>query len=216
MTIHTIQKILSLLILVQPVCAIVLGLLCWRCPPKGPTWAFGYRSRRARASDMSWQFAQRFSGALWFCLGLILLITALVICGKLPGQDLEASVRTAILCALTEGGCILLSMIPTEILLLKKFDRFGRPRGSSPPPAQPPRQEYEPTGQVELPPQAYDENSGYGFQEDYPQNGFFPDEYPQNEFYSDAYSQDGYPQNGFFPDDPFQGSDPTGEQPREP
>ena len=46
-------NILRVLLLVIPACATVLGYVCWRCPPKGPTWAFGFRSRRARASDES-------------------------------------------------------------------------------------------------------------------------------------------------------------------
>ena len=46
----TVWRILSFLILLTPVLTLILGLICWRYPPKGPTWALGYRSRRARAS----------------------------------------------------------------------------------------------------------------------------------------------------------------------
>ena len=50
----TVWRILSFLILLTPVLTLILGLICWRYPPKGPTWALGYRSRRARASREAW------------------------------------------------------------------------------------------------------------------------------------------------------------------
>ena len=76
----TVWKILSFLILLTPVVTFVLGLICWRYPPKGPTWLLGYRSRRARASEASWQFAQNMAGQIWFCLGLVLTIASSVVC----------------------------------------------------------------------------------------------------------------------------------------
>lgn len=175
MTIQTIQKLLGLLILTQPVCAIVLGLLCWRCPPKGPTWAFGYRSRRARASDQSWQFAQGFAGRLWLCLGLVLLIPALVVSMGLGGKNLEDSVGAALTWTLIQAGCLLLSMIPTEIILLRKFDYYGRLRGTTSPPA--PVREYESTGRVELPEDVSYEDTPLT-PDGYPVGGFFPEELP--------------------------------------
>lgn len=143
-------KLLSLLLLAIPMCTLILGLLCWRCPPKGPTWAFGYRSRRARASDESWRFAQNLAGQIWFWMGLGLLIVALFVCISLRKMDMEAAVHTAMVWAIVQCVCLLLSMIPTEVLLLRRFDRFGRVSGTVAPP-QPQTTEYEPTGRYDIP-----------------------------------------------------------------
>lgn len=67
----TVWRIFSFLILVTPLFCLILGLICWRYPPKGPTWLLGYRSRRARASQEAWQFAQNVAGQIWFGLGLV-------------------------------------------------------------------------------------------------------------------------------------------------
>ncbi len=48
----TVWRILSFLILLTPVLTLILGLICWRYPPKkGPVGVGGYRSRRAQASQ---------------------------------------------------------------------------------------------------------------------------------------------------------------------
>ena len=76
----TVWRILSFLILLTPVLTLILGLICWRYPPKGPTWALGYRSRRARASREAWQFAQNVAGQIWLCLGLTLTVVFAIVC----------------------------------------------------------------------------------------------------------------------------------------
>lgn len=124
----TLWKIYTFLMLAVPSGAFLLGLLCWRFPPAGPTWALGYRSRRARASDESWIYAQTVAGRIWFCLGLLLIIIAIPAAGKLRDLGLEDMTYRAIRLILIEDLLIFLSLIPTEFLLLKKFDRFGRPR----------------------------------------------------------------------------------------
>lgn len=123
-----IWKILSVLLLTAPAATFLLGLLCWRYPPQGPTWAFGYRSRRARASDASWLYAQAMAGRIWFCLGLVLLLIYMPRLSGLKELALEEQIRTVVSCVIVQDVLILLSMVPTEILLLKNFDRFGRPR----------------------------------------------------------------------------------------
>ena len=128
----TIWKLLSILLLVSPLATLILGLLCWRFPPKGPTWAFGYRSRRARASDESWQFAQRLAGRIWSCLGLVLVICALFACNAMPDLLLEDQVRRTLTWLAVQILCLVLATCAVELVLLRKFDRFGRPKHSNP------------------------------------------------------------------------------------
>ena len=114
----TVWRILSFLILLTPVLTLILGLICWRYPPKGPTWALGYRSRRARASREAWQFAQNVAGPSWLCL---------------RNRGVETLCQAALICIIVEDLLVFASMVPTEVLLTRRFDRLGRWRE----PAQP-------------------------------------------------------------------------------
>lgn len=124
----TIWKIFSFLILAVPAATFILGLICWRYPPQGPTWALGYRSRRARASDASWLEAQSIAGRIWFCLGLLLVVIGLPVCSSLRDLPVESMTGKAIRFILTQDLLLALSLIPTEVLLWRKYDRFGRLR----------------------------------------------------------------------------------------
>ena len=126
----TVWKILSFLILLTPVVTFVLGLICWRYPPKGPTWLLGYRSRRARASEASWQFAQNMAGQIWFCLGLVLTIASSVVRICIRSQDVEPMCQTALIFLIVQVFLVFLSIIPTEVQLNRQFDRLGRWRSS--------------------------------------------------------------------------------------
>lgn len=145
---------MTLLCILVPVWAVALGGLCWCCPPQGPTWAFGYRSRRARASDASWLFAQDMAGKIWTCLGILMLAGTLLYLKPLQDASYEALFKRALILIVGQNICIFLSLLPVEFQLIRLFDRFGRRRGvTEPEPAAPPAQEFEPTAPLELPPQ---------------------------------------------------------------
>lgn len=123
-----IWKILSILSLIVPLAAIFLGLICWRYPPQGPNWLLGFRSRRARAGDESWRFAQQWAGKLWFLLGLVLLFVSLLVCGGQADASVEANVKSCFILIVVQAVCLALSALGLEGVLLYRFDRFGRPK----------------------------------------------------------------------------------------
>lgn len=147
-----ILKLMYLLLLAVPVAAVILGFLCWRCPPKGPTWAYGYRSRRARASTESWLFAQNLAGQIWYFLGLIMLVGSFVVLKKLDMEQIERSFSKAAVLVVVQLVLVCLCQLPTEFLLLRRFNRFGQDRTEEEQP-EPEEQEteYEDTAQYELP-----------------------------------------------------------------
>ena len=119
---------ISIAILLPSVVMLVMGLLSWRCPPKGVCWYFGYRSRRARASDEVWAYAQRLVGLLWTIAGGGLTLAGLILCYVLLGKD---DVRRCLSAAsfLGVAAVIVLGIIlAAEIVLHVKFDRFGNRR----------------------------------------------------------------------------------------
>ena len=126
----TVWRIFSFLILVTPLFCLILGLICWRYPPKGPTWLLGYRSRRARASQEAWQFAQNVAGQIWFGLGLVQTVVFAWVCLGMQTWSVEAQCPAALISSLVEDVLVLLSMIPTEVLLVRRFGRRSASRPS--------------------------------------------------------------------------------------
>lgn len=124
----TVWRIFSFLILVTPLFCLILGLICWRYPPKGPTWLLGYRSRRARASQEAWQFAQNVAGQIWFGLGLVQTVVFAWVCLGMQTWSVEAQCQAALISILVEDVLVLLSMIPTEVLLVRRFGRRSASR----------------------------------------------------------------------------------------
>ena len=126
----TVWRIFSFLILVTPLFCLILGLICWRYPPKGPTWLLGYRSRRARASQEAWQFAQNVAGQIWFGLGLVQTVVFAWVCLGMQTWSVEAQCQAALISILVEDVLVLLSMIPTEVMLVRRFGRRSASRPS--------------------------------------------------------------------------------------
>lgn len=123
-------KVFSVLSMVVPVCATILGLICWRYPPKGPNWALGFRSRRARASDASWAFAQNLAGKIWFILGLVLLLVSLVVIGAQSNNSIEAAIKVFLILLFVQVLCLAAVAVAVDLVLMKRFDRFGKLHGA--------------------------------------------------------------------------------------
>lgn len=191
-----IWKTISVLALIVPMAMVALGLICWRCPPKGPNWLLGFRSRRARASDEVWAFAQDLAGKIWFCLGLSLLFAALLVCQSQRDVYLEESVWTYLWLIAVQIFTLVAASIGINIVLICKFDRFGRRR--------------QPADEQEEVPLA---DAGYETRYDEPNDPWdeFDDAMPveacdDDAYDEDAYDEDAYPDDGW-EDDIGQGED---------
>ncbi len=163
-------KILTLLTLATPLAMVILGLICWRFPPGGPNWILGFRSRRARAGDASWKFAQCWAGRLWFLLGLGWLVAVLFVSKNQYELPIEASLPVYLNMVGLQLGCLIAVILGMNLALLIRFDRFGRVRTKkerkkkkAPQEALPLEDEYE-----QLPEYAEGESADYG--EEYPED----------------------------------------------
>lgn len=126
-----IWKLMCLLMLLVPLALLALGLIGRKCPPQGPNWTLGYRSRRARASDEAWLFAQAYVGRIWFWMGSVLLVVALILGLILRGRSMETICRAAAICIGVQDLCVLGAVISTEAALNRRYDRYGDPRVST-------------------------------------------------------------------------------------
>ena len=115
-----------LMIINSMVSVIMLGFgILWKNhPPKNINWIYGYRTSMSMKNNETWKFAHmhnakvwRWSGATWLMISMIFMV--------LFKDDYEI-VSTWI----NLGGVIiiLLSLIPTEIALRKRFDKNGNLR----------------------------------------------------------------------------------------
>lgn len=114
--------------LLVPVIMLFLGRRFQTKPPKTINGVYGYRTARSIKSQQTWDFAHRYCGKLWFCLGLVLLPVS--ICATLPslGKDVNA---IGLWCVVVEGIQLVVligSIFPVERALKNNFDDFGRKR----------------------------------------------------------------------------------------
>ena len=69
------------------------------------------------------------AGQIWFCLGLVQTVVFAWVCLGMQNWGVEAQCKAALISILIEDVLVLLSMVPTEVLLAR---RFGRQRASRP------------------------------------------------------------------------------------
>lgn len=104
-----------------PILMISFGVLWQRHIPKSINWIYGYRSIRAMKNDSTWKFAHLYQAKVWRWSGSILLIFTLIF-----SLNFTKSYKEIPSCIFyTELGIMILTIIPTEIALRRKFDKEG-------------------------------------------------------------------------------------------
>lgn len=100
---------------------IFFGGLWKNHPPAGINWVYGYRSSMSMKNKETWDFAHKHNAKVWRWVGRIWLIISTIIM-LLFKKNYEI---TFIWITRIGIGVLILSMIPTEIALRKKFDKEG-------------------------------------------------------------------------------------------
>ena len=113
--------------LAPPLFLIMCGLLFRIGLPRKVNWFAGYRTPMACKNQDTWAFAHRFVGGIWIVFGLAWVGLAAVAV-ILVDRDTFTPEHIALWTVLVILGSILISMIPTEIALRKKFDKNGELR----------------------------------------------------------------------------------------
>lgn len=111
--------------LLFPAIMIVMGKIFLKTAPKEINYIFGYRTNMSMKNRDTWEFAHKFCGKIWYCVGLAMLpisvIPLLFVIGK--GEDIIGTVG-GIICMIGVA-VIIASIFPTEIALRKNFDKDG-------------------------------------------------------------------------------------------
>lgn len=111
--------------LLIPAIMITFGLVFKRSAPKEINYIFGYRTDMSMKNKDTWEFAHKYIGKLWFCLGLLLIpITVIPMLFVVGGS--EGVVGTVGLVVNFVNVIVLIApIIPTERALNKTFDKDG-------------------------------------------------------------------------------------------
>lgn len=107
-----------------PIVMIVFGFLWKKHPPKNRNWVYGYRTHMSMKSDQAWNFAHAHNAKTWRISGVTWLVISIFIM-ILFKEDFEKVSEWISWIGLS---IMLLSLIPTEVALRKKFDENGRLR----------------------------------------------------------------------------------------
>ena len=104
-----------------PVAMILFGLLWKEHPPKSINVIYGYRTSMSMKNDKTWKFAHLYLAKIWFWSGIILLAFSTMFM-LFFRKDYERIPGWIILIEIT---IMILSIIPTELALLRRFNKNG-------------------------------------------------------------------------------------------
>lgn len=110
-----------------PITMILFGWVMKKHTPKKINYIFGYRTTMSMKNENTWKFAHEHCGSLWFKWGLILAaISAVVTVFMLIFRnDRELNEKIGLFSCLYQIAALLISNIPTEIALRRRFDKDG-------------------------------------------------------------------------------------------
>lgn len=108
--------------MIVPFCMLGIGFLWIKHPPTSPNWIYGYRTKRSMENQITWDLAQSYQAKIWRWTGGGLLILA-IICFMMYGRLAESTLDWFVY---LEVAIMLVSLLPTEIVLRRKFDENGK------------------------------------------------------------------------------------------
>lgn len=94
-------------------------------PPKNINPIYGYRTMMSMKNENTWIFAHKYIGRIWAVAGKIMLFGTLAVMILVSKRSEDTITNAAIVLLLIQTAVIVLSIIPTEIALRKKFDKYG-------------------------------------------------------------------------------------------
>ncbi len=111
--------------LLLPFTMIGFGKYFLKTAPKNINTVFGYRTSMSMKNKDTWIFAHKYCGKIWFISGLIMLpLSVIVMMFVFGGLENVVGTVGAVLCGI-QFIPIIISIILTEKVLNKTFDKNG-------------------------------------------------------------------------------------------
>lgn len=116
--------------LLIPITMISFGHSFEKKPPKiaRSKFAFGYRTIMSMKNEETWEYAHRFFGKLWFRFGIAVGLISIIVLFFFIGKDKDTVGFAGMIICYVQLVAMLLPVIPTELALRRRFDKYGNRR----------------------------------------------------------------------------------------
>ncbi len=113
--------------LLTPLVMIIYGRVFEKKPPKiaRSKFAFGYRTVMSMRNEETWEYAHRFFGKLWFRFGIAVGLISIIVLFFFIGKDKDTVGFAGMIICYVQLVAMLLPVIPTELALRRRFDKYG-------------------------------------------------------------------------------------------
>ncbi len=110
---------------IPPIVFIYFGHRFRSCPPKNISNTFGYRTRMSSINSDTWEFSHRLLGKIWIFVGVGLFLLSSILMINLFNEDFQRVGVLGGILSCCQIIIILLSCIPVECALRRRFDSKG-------------------------------------------------------------------------------------------
>ena len=125
----TIAKVLIIIcMLIGPVLLLLFGLKYRKSPSMLPNHNSGFRTYFGMGSKAAWDYTQRLAGALFFYLGIGLLVIDLLVFIIFLGQDDVDFAFAGMICMIVQAVLAVAAWATVSILAAVHFDKNGKPK----------------------------------------------------------------------------------------
>lgn len=107
--------------LLVPFTMLIAGRMMWKHCPKHINGVVGYRTRRSMKNIETWKFAHDYCGQLWWKIGLWMIIPSVLVHVPFYHSDEDAIGNVSLILVIIQCIVLVLSILPTEHALKKKF-----------------------------------------------------------------------------------------------
>ena len=114
--------------LIVPLSMLLFGVLMLRRPPKEIGGLFGYRTRRSMKNQQTWDFAHHLCGKIWTIVGAVMLVVCTLVQILFLRIDPDRLTSLTEILSYAQIAVLLLSILPVERALKKRFDDNGDPK----------------------------------------------------------------------------------------
>lgn len=113
--------------LLIPLVMIIYGRVFEKKPPQiaRSKFAFGYRTVMSMRNEETWEYAHRFFGKLWFRFGIAVGLISIIVLFFFIGKDKDTVGFAGMIICYVQLVAMLLPVIPTELALRRRFDKYG-------------------------------------------------------------------------------------------
>ena len=97
-------------------------------PPDQINGIYGYRTKRSMKNMDTWKFAHDYCGKLWQRTGWIMFAVSVIPLLLFCGKEIQTVSKLGLTLCMLQCVALVLTFIPVESALKRKFDEYGRSR----------------------------------------------------------------------------------------